>query len=89
MKIAVFWNVMTIEHSSIDLPGFGEICYLHFKSSSRLTMDIFFFSFGVLQLTLPEAPQPYGLLYYPRIGFSNFLHQFHATTPHKQRNLEL
>jgi hypothetical protein len=28
----------------------------------------FFFSFVVLQLMLPEAPQPYGLLYYPRIG---------------------
>jgi hypothetical protein len=32
----------------------------------------FFFSFGVLQLILPEAPQPYGLLYYPRIGLQTF-----------------
>jgi hypothetical protein len=39
------------------------------------------FSFGVLQLMLPEAPQPYGLLYYPRIGLSNFLYQFRAATP--------
>jgi hypothetical protein len=30
---------------------------------------------------LPEALQPYGLLYYPRIGLSNFLHQFRAATP--------
>jgi hypothetical protein len=30
----------------------------------------FFFSFRVLQLILPEAPQPYVLLYYPRIGRS-------------------
>jgi hypothetical protein len=33
----------------------------------------FFFSFGVLQLTLLEAPQPYGLLYYTRNGNTNFL----------------
>jgi hypothetical protein len=50
---------------------------------------IFFFSFGVLHLMLPEAPQPYGLLYYPRIGPSNFLHQFLAATPLKHRKLEL
>jgi hypothetical protein len=49
----------------------------------------FFFSFVVLQLMLPEAPQTYGLLYYPRIGPSNFLHQFRAATPPKQRKLEL
>jgi hypothetical protein len=47
----------------------------------------FFFSFGVLQLMLPEALQPYGLLYYPRIGLSNFLHQFRVATPPKQRKL--
>jgi hypothetical protein len=52
-------------------------------------MFFFFFSFGVLQLILPEAPQPYGLFYYPRIGPSNFLHQFRAATPPKQRKLEL
>jgi hypothetical protein len=44
---------------------------------------------GVLQLMLPEAPQPYGLLYYPRIGLSNFLHQFRPTTPPEQKKLEL
>jgi hypothetical protein len=49
----------------------------------------FLFSFGVLQLMLPEAPQPYGLLYYPRIGPSKFLHQFRAATPPKQRKLKL
>jgi hypothetical protein len=49
----------------------------------------FFFSFGVLQLMLPEAPQPYGLLYYPRIGLSNFLHEFRAATTPKSRKLEL
>jgi hypothetical protein len=48
-----------------------------------------FFSFWVLQLMLPEAPQPYGLLYYPHIGHSSFLHQFRAVTPPKQRKLEL
>jgi hypothetical protein len=49
----------------------------------------FFFSFRVLHLMLTEAPQPYGLLCYPRIGLSNFLHQFRAATPPKQRKLEL
>jgi hypothetical protein len=48
-----------------------------------------FFPFGVLHLMLPEAPQPYGLLYYPRIGLSNFLYQFRAATPPEQRKLEL
>jgi hypothetical protein len=43
--------------------------------------SFFFFSFGVLQLMLPEAPQLYGLFYYPRIGPSNFLHQFRSATP--------
>jgi hypothetical protein len=37
--------------------------------------------FGILQLMLPEAPQPYDLLYYPRIGQSNILHQFRAAIP--------
>jgi hypothetical protein len=46
-------------------------------------------SLGVPQLMLPEAPQPYTLLYYPRIGYSNFLRQFRAATPPKQRKLEL
>jgi hypothetical protein len=54
-----------------------------------LLFFFFFFSFGVPQLMLPEAPQPYGLLYYPRIGRYNFLHQFRAATPLKQRKLEL
>jgi hypothetical protein len=48
-----------------------------------------FFSFGDLQLMLPETPKPYGLLYYPRIGHSKFLHQFRATTPPKQKKLKL
>jgi hypothetical protein len=60
-----------------------------FKSSYPLLLLLLFFSFGVLQLMLPEAPQPYGLLYYPRIGLSNFLHHFRAATPPKQRKLEL
>jgi hypothetical protein len=47
------------------------------------------FPFGVLQPILPEAPQPYGLLYYPLIGRFNFLHQFRAATPPEQRNLEV
>jgi hypothetical protein len=43
---------------------------------SRILLNFFSssFSFVVLQLMLPEAPQPYGLLYYPYIGHSNFLH---------------
>jgi hypothetical protein len=49
----------------------------------------FFSSFGVLQLMLPEAPQPYVLLYYPRIGHSKFIHQFRAATPPDQRKLDL
>jgi hypothetical protein len=51
--------------------------------------SFFFFPFGVLQLMLPEAPLTYGLLYYPRIGLSNLLHQFRAAPPPKQRKLEL
>jgi len=43
----------------------------------------FLFPFGVLQLVLPKAPQPYGLLYYPPCYTSNFIHQFRATTPPK------
>jgi hypothetical protein len=38
---------------------------------------------------LPEPPQPYGLLTSACIGHSNFLHQFHAATPPKQRKLDL
>jgi hypothetical protein len=38
---------------------------------------------------LPEAPQAYGLLYYPRIGRYNFLHQVRAATPPEQKKLEL
>jgi hypothetical protein len=49
----------------------------------------FFLSFGVLQLMLPESPPTYGLLYYPRIGRYNFLHQFRAATPPEQRKLKL
>jgi hypothetical protein len=49
----------------------------------------FIVSWGALQLMLAEAPQPYGLLYYPCIGRSNFLHQFRAAAPPKQRKLEL
>jgi hypothetical protein len=46
----------------------------------------FFFSFGVLQLMLPEIPQPYILWH---TGLSNFLHQFRSATPPKQRKLDL
>jgi hypothetical protein len=46
----------------------------------------FFFSFGVLQLMLPEAPQPYGVLYYPRTEISNFLR---VAKPPQQRKLDL
>jgi hypothetical protein len=61
------------------------------KKTLYLTVFLFFFffPFWVLQLMLPEAPQPYGLLYYPRIGHFNFLHQLCATTPPEQRKLEL
>jgi hypothetical protein len=54
-----------------------------------LLLLLLLFSFGVLQLMLPEAPQPYGLLYHRRIGHYNFLHQFRAATPPEQRKLEL
>jgi hypothetical protein len=54
-----------------------------------LRFFFFFFFFFFLMRMLPETPQPYGLLYYPRIGHSNFLHQFRAVTPPKQINLEL
>jgi hypothetical protein len=37
---------------------------------------------------LPEAPQTYDLLYYPRIGLSKFLHRFRAATPPEQRKME-
>jgi len=57
--------------------------------NSEFVVFFFFFSFGVLHLMLPEAPQPHGLLYYSRIGRSKFLSQFRAATPPKQRKLEL
>jgi hypothetical protein len=55
-----------------DLAAFARGTVVHVLSVR------FFFSFGVLQLMLLEAPQHYGLLYYPRMGRSNFLHQFRA-----------
>jgi hypothetical protein len=67
-----------------------------FRSSDEIRLSFFFFffllllfSFEYLQLMLPEAPQPYFLLYYPRIGLSNFLHQFRAAPLPKQRKLGL
>jgi hypothetical protein len=70
-----------------NLYSFAAI--LHLQLMLVRMFFFFFFSFGVLQLMLPEAPQPYGLLYYPRIGRSKFLNQFRATTTPKQRKLEL
>jgi hypothetical protein len=61
--------------------------YAGFKT--KVINCLLFSSFGVLRLMLPEACQPYGLLYYPRIGLSNFLHQSRAATPPEQRKLEL
>jgi hypothetical protein len=62
----------------------------NFKSLSKLAIEVLLLLFlGVLQLMVPEAPQPYGLLYYPRIGLYNFLHQFRSATPPEQRKLEL
>jgi hypothetical protein len=58
-------------------------------SLHKLHQNLFFFSFGVLHLMLPEAPQPYGLLYYPPYWTSNFLHQFRAATHAEQKKLEL
>jgi hypothetical protein len=58
-------------------------------SIQNASPTFFFFSFGVIQLMLLEKPQPYDLLYYPRIGPSNILHRVLAATPPKQRKLEL
>jgi hypothetical protein len=60
-----------------------------FLGHKKPSEKYFFFSFGVLQLMFPEAPQPYGLLYYPRFGHYNFLHKLHAATPTEQRKLKL
>jgi hypothetical protein len=49
----------------------------------------FFFSFGVLQLMLSEAPQPYGLFYNTRIGFPTFFTSSALPPPREQRKLEL
>jgi len=53
---------------------FGENYWETQRFASALEYRPFFFlfSFGVLQLMLPEVPQPYGLLYCPRIEDSNF-----------------
>jgi hypothetical protein len=56
-------------------------CTCFLCSTLKPFMFFFFFSFGVLQLMLPEAPQLYGLLYYPRIRLYNFPHQFCTATP--------
>jgi hypothetical protein len=55
-----------------------RLCSPHYSKRSRMAAanmptfnkkpdrdSFFFFSFVVLQFILPEAPQPYGLLYYP------------------------
>jgi hypothetical protein len=65
--------------SSIDSPSHINLWYSNIANCCRLTgfesnLDntfeceghiFFFFSFGVLPLMHSEAPQPYGLLYYP------------------------
>jgi hypothetical protein len=63
--------------------------FFSFSSSYSSSSSSSSSSSGVLQLMLPEEPQFYGLLYCPRIGPSNFLHQLHAATPPKQTKLEL
>jgi hypothetical protein len=68
-------SVGDVKHSSLK----NHALHFSFLLSS--------FSFGVLHLMLPEAPQPYGLLYYPRIGQTNFLHQFRAATPLSRESL--
>jgi hypothetical protein len=84
-KYLTLWRLTTYIYKSYRT---ANLQTLHFKyllnkySSSS-------FSFGVLQLMLPEALQPYGLLYYLHIGHSNFLHQFRAATPPQQRKLKL
>jgi hypothetical protein len=67
----------------------AKSCKIITINSLANTTFFFCFSYGELQLILPEVPQPYGLLYYPHIGLSNFLHQFHAAMLPKQRRLEL
>jgi hypothetical protein len=64
-------------------------CALLVEEGGKDWFFFFFFSFGVLQLMLPETPQPYGLMHYPRIGLSNIIHQFRAATHPEQRKLEL
>jgi hypothetical protein len=65
-----------------DLTRFGRVCH-------RIKNIYYSFSLGSFSFMLPEVPQPYGLLYYPRIGPSNFLQKLRAATPPKQRKLEL
>jgi hypothetical protein len=77
------YNVPTVS-SSLSIPLLFFF-FFFFSSSSSSSSS----SFGVLQLMLPEALQPYGLLYYPCIGRHNSLRQFRAATPLKQRKLEL
>jgi hypothetical protein len=84
-KVIMLWN--TAVQADRTIPDNKPDIII--RDNEKGTSDFFFFSFGVLQLMLPEAPQPYGLLYYPRIGTYNLLHQFRAVTPPKHRNLEL
>jgi hypothetical protein len=72
------WNFRTLYNRGGLLSLLSQFFFFSIYSSS---------SFGVFQLMLPEAPQPYGLLYYPRIGLSNFFHQFRSAMTTKQRNL--
>jgi hypothetical protein len=74
------YNIML--NTAFFIDGF-KTPQLEYKRSSSS------FSFVVLHLILPEAHQPYGLLYSSRIARSNFLHHFRSTTPPEQRKLEL
>jgi hypothetical protein len=62
---ALFMLMMT----GLKIPQWGgrsSLLRIHDDTETHShTFFIFFFSFGVIQLMLLEAPQLYGLLYYP------------------------
>jgi hypothetical protein len=72
-SVTLTWRIFPVVSISLNIPRCRRITRRP-CAASGMFFFLSFFSFWVLQLMLPEALQPYGLLYYPRIGLSNFLY---------------
>jgi hypothetical protein len=66
-----YWRISRTAAKAIYEYQFCWEFYILIINYEQLTSS-FFFSFGVLQLMLPEAHQPYRLLYYLRVGVLTF-----------------